>query len=316
MNNLIIETKINRMKDIVIAYTKEQKSIAKKLSSKLEGAGYSCWVEPRDLKAGEKKEEAYKQAVENCKLVVLVYSDNSNKSEDLMTFTDIIFDYDVSIVPFITTDVNITVAIQYFLIENNWIDAFDKSFDEACDDLFGLIKDEFSGEIVQQKKSRNKDNNRESSSPLKNQTNNNILIGIGVIIIVVIGILLFQNDDEPGENEETLVGEWILEDYSDNMIRTKQDSIEYIKSINTLKQNFLLIFKDDNTFERHGFQPQPEFGNWEYDESKKILFLQGRNSESKDMITLQELTENRMIIVIAEKLENGQVITKLTLTKR
>ena len=44
------------MKDVFVSHSKEDKGIAKKLVSKLEASGISCYVRQRDIKSGNEKE--------------------------------------------------------------------------------------------------------------------------------------------------------------------------------------------------------------------------------------------------------------------
>ena len=58
------------MKDICVSYSKTNKALAKKIVSKLESDGSSCWVAPRDYKAED--EESVKKVIEESGLLLII----------------------------------------------------------------------------------------------------------------------------------------------------------------------------------------------------------------------------------------------------
>jgi len=118
-------------------------------------------------------------------------------------------------------------------------------------------------------------------------------------------------------SEENFVGRWRMVEYSDNQYRrTRQDSLELQELVNALLTRAVLVFKADKTFERIGFSEKTETGAWEYDPQSKYLKLQPSDGNQYDVVQIQEITENRLIIVVQEKLETSEVFTKLTFQKQ
>jgi len=58
------------MKDICVAYSKANKSLAKKIVSKLESDNISCWVSPRDFKSED--EESVKKVITESGILLLI----------------------------------------------------------------------------------------------------------------------------------------------------------------------------------------------------------------------------------------------------
>ena len=117
-------------------------------------------------------------------------------------------------------------------------------------------------------------------------------------------------------SENDFVGHWKLSDYSDNQFRrTREDSLSLQALINELKTKAQLIFNADKTFQRLGFSESPETGNWEYDPQARYLKLQAANVNQYDVVQIQEISATRLIIVVQEKIETGEVLTKLTFEK-
>jgi hypothetical protein len=311
------------MSEIIISYNKDQKNTARKLVSHLESKGYSCWLDPRDVEPGTDKIEAFKNAVEKAKLVILIFSTLADKSDDIIIQYDLAFDNDIPIIPFVVSDVEITVSMQHFLNTHDWINAHDATFDEAVSNLIDLIEND--EETVIEKSSPKQKKTQQSSQLTQKQKNIAIAV-ISVIILIIVGIILFSDNksdnvitDSEKSMDELIVGKWSLIDYSDNMSRTPQEIADLEQTIAGLKQTFSLIFNEDNTFERAGFQPQTEFGYWDIDEQKSLLLLSAKDNPTKgtDQLQIAKITEDNLTLIVAEQIDgNQQVETKLTLQRK
>ena len=138
--------------------------------------------------------------------------------------------------------------------------------------------------------------------------------------IILLSIISLTNSKSCGSKSKTLnneiVGTWTLLTYEDNMERDEQEQDGLHKQILDLKENFSLTFKKDNTFERNGFAYQTEYGTWEVDEYNMLLYLRPNDLEGEDMLTIHDLKNKRMTLVINSKVDTSQIITKLTLQKQ
>ena len=66
--------------DVFISHSSKDKNVADAVVAALEAAGITCWVAPRDIAPGMDWGEAIVRGIAECKLMVLVYSGNSNRS--------------------------------------------------------------------------------------------------------------------------------------------------------------------------------------------------------------------------------------------
>ena len=131
------------------------------------------------------------------------------------------------------------------------------------------------------------------------------------------GNIRIQLSQQLKNSEQNFVGRWKLLEYSDNQFRrTREDSLNLQQLVNALIDRAEMIFKDDKTFSRVGFSETPETGNWEYDPQSKYLKLQPSGKDQFDVVQIQTITQNRMIIVVQEKLDNQEIFTKLTFQKQ
>jgi len=280
-------------KDICIVYQKGNKSLAKKLVSKLESDGIACWVAPRDFKQEEK--DSITEAVEDSKILLLVIDKSSTQSKEQMDALEIALENELEVIPFVVEKIDSSLYSEHFFYTFSWVDAFEDSFEDAYEVLIDAYE-ELSGEDAGSKKGK------VSKKAKKQKTDSKpIIYGLVAIVIVVIGYFVY---DSFSGNEQTqaLIGQWRMTDYQDNLKRAPQDSIQFItQTIPTIKRNALLIFNDDNTFERRGFTPEPQIGNWRLDDDGTVLYLEPHGATaSTDKLIIQGLTENNFTIVVDE----------------
>jgi len=298
------------MKDICIAYSKENKALAKKIVSKLESDGTSCWVAPRDFKAED--EESVKKIIEESGLLLLIIDKSSASNKETTKALEFALENDLDVIPYVIDKLESDLYSEYFFYSFSWVDAYEDSFEDAYEILLEAI-DELLGKDRTQKKSSSKGRkvSEENSISLKQ-------LGIAAAIILALVAAWFVYDEFSGnKNDELIIGEWSLSDYTDNLRRNPQDSINFITTvIPSIKKNALLIFNDDYTFERRGFTPEPQIGEWRLNDEATILYLEPRGLGRTDELNLQGLTENKFTIIVNEVMQDSsKVTTKLTFSK-
>lgn len=306
------------MKDICIVYNKDNKNLVKKLTTKLESDGISCMVSPRDYRSNV--DEEAEKAVTNSKILLLVVDDKSASNKEQITALEYALENDISVIPFVTNKVKSDLYSEYFFYSFSWVDAYEDSFEDAYEVLTDAYE-ELSGENTSAKKANKKKKSGDSSQKVMSKP---ALIGISLIVFAIVGYFaygFFSNEKEA----KRLVGEWYISDYQDNMRRSPADSIAFVtQTIPNLKSSALLIFNDDNTFERRGFTPEPQIGTWNFDATSSILKLvpYGAKAAASE-IQLRNVSQNTFTIVAEEQLEDSvqqadgkfRKITKQSVTK-
>ena len=313
---------------ILISYTNDSKKTAIKLTNKLESFGHKCWIEPRDVAANTNKRRSIHEAIKEAELMILIFSANSDKADDTIQQYDWAFDEELPIIPFVVSDVNISVSMQHFLNTHDWINAYDTPFDTAAEDLLDYLEGAPEQEEQEEPENIERPVRRRPPPPKKtadkSQQQKYIIIGVVVVFVLILfGILfsdniksIFGSSTKTNTTEEKIIGTWRLIDYQDNLKREGKDLVDLPKQVENLRRNFLMVFKEDKTFERNGFVPRTEFGEWKIDEKKMVLYIIPLNEKGEDALAIQELNENTMILVIASKTDKGQIITKLTLQRQ
>ncbi len=111
--------------DIFISYSTKDKTIADAVCAKLEENNIRAWIAPRDVLAGANYAESIVDAIDTCKIVVLIWSTSSNSSEHILNEINQAFDQGIIIIPFRIQDVTPNGAMRYYIGRTHWLDAID-----------------------------------------------------------------------------------------------------------------------------------------------------------------------------------------------
>ena len=69
---------------VFISYASQDVAVAEKLCAALEAASLPCWIAPRDVRAGESYAAAIVQAINSCRMLVLVLSKSAIESSHVL----------------------------------------------------------------------------------------------------------------------------------------------------------------------------------------------------------------------------------------
>lgn len=111
------------MHDVFISYSSKDKKVADSICHKFESEGIRCWYAPRDILPGVDWREAIMSAISEAKVFILVYSQNSNQSRQVLNEVTAAFDSSCVIIPFRLEDVEMAPALSFYLSNVHWMDA-------------------------------------------------------------------------------------------------------------------------------------------------------------------------------------------------
>ncbi len=109
--------------DVFISYSIEDQDAAEKICGKLESKGMRCWIAPRDVLPGAEWAEAIVDAIDDSRLMLLVFSASSNSSRQVMREVGRAASKDIPIVPVRIDDVPPSKSMQYFISSHHWLEA-------------------------------------------------------------------------------------------------------------------------------------------------------------------------------------------------
>ena len=109
------------MKEIFISYSSRESELAGKVCSLIESKGYNCFIASRDITPGHEYAAELVGAIDNCRLVVLLLSKNSNSSPHVLREIDRAVSHKKPIIVYQLEDVELNKSMEYFLMTHQWI---------------------------------------------------------------------------------------------------------------------------------------------------------------------------------------------------
>jgi hypothetical protein len=116
--------------DVFISYSSRDKPIADALCSTLEQQGIRCWIAPRDILPGQDWSGAIIDAIINCGVMVLVFSSESNNSEQVKRELAAAVAEGKRLIPFRIEDVALSKHMRYFIGTPHWLDALTQPLEQ------------------------------------------------------------------------------------------------------------------------------------------------------------------------------------------
>ncbi len=108
---------------VFICHSTKDKQVADAACSALEAQDIPCWIAPRDIFAGEEYGEAIIDALDECQIVLLIFSLAANNSPQVRREIERAVSKGKFIVPFRIEDVMPSRAMEFALGNTHWLDA-------------------------------------------------------------------------------------------------------------------------------------------------------------------------------------------------
>jgi hypothetical protein len=128
------------VRDVFISHAHKDGEIAGAICQKLESAGVKCWIVPRDIAAGEDWTKAIRNAIEASRVMVLVFSENTNVAPHIEREIANAFYVGRIIIPFRLTKALPGRDLLFYLGDAQWFDAPGPSIEQDLDALAARIK--------------------------------------------------------------------------------------------------------------------------------------------------------------------------------
>jgi hypothetical protein len=126
--------------DAFISYATADKTAADAACAVLEAAGIRCWVAPRDISPGREYAAAIIDAIDRCRVMVLIFSSNANDSSQVRREIERAASKGVAIIPVRIEKVVPTESMEYFLGDIHWLDAMTPPIEDHLQQLAATIK--------------------------------------------------------------------------------------------------------------------------------------------------------------------------------
>ncbi len=126
--------------DVFVSHSSADKPIADAVCAALEHNGIRVWIAPRDILAGQIWGEAIIDAIAGSKVMVVIFSSNSNSSSQVLREVERAVNKGVAIIPFRIENVAMSKSLEYFLSSPHWLDALTEPIERHIQNLNRIIQ--------------------------------------------------------------------------------------------------------------------------------------------------------------------------------
>lgn len=126
--------------DAFVSYSTSDKPVADAVVARLEQAGIRCWIASRDVVPGQIWSDAIVKAIEDSKLMVVVFSSRANESRHVLREVEHAMAHDVVVIPLRVESTEPSGGLAYFLGSEHWLDAITPPLDAHIDQLVHVAK--------------------------------------------------------------------------------------------------------------------------------------------------------------------------------
>jgi Tol biopolymer transport system component len=110
--------------DVFVSYSAKNKTAADAVRAVLESQGIRCWIAPRDVLPGVEWGECIVDAIGQARVMVLIFSADADASPQIRREVERAVNHGVAILPLRIEDVQPSKALEYFLSNVHWLDAW------------------------------------------------------------------------------------------------------------------------------------------------------------------------------------------------
>src|SRR4051812_37116025 len=109
--------------DVFISHSTNNRPVANAVCAALEGIGIRCWIAPRDVMPGRSYSGEITRAIQQSRAFVLIFSEQSNNSEQVLREVQLAANSRLHIVQFRIDAVSPSDDLEYYLSGPHWLDA-------------------------------------------------------------------------------------------------------------------------------------------------------------------------------------------------
>lgn len=126
--------------EVFVSYSSLDKPVAEAICSSLEQEGIRVWIAPRDIVPGAPWGEAIINGINTSKLMIVVFSSNSNNSDQVLREVERAVSKRVAIIPFRIENILPSKSMEYFLSSSHWMDALIPPIEHHIQKLTNTVK--------------------------------------------------------------------------------------------------------------------------------------------------------------------------------
>src|SRR6187431_2354474 len=110
--------------DVFISFSQEDRPRAEAICRELEKSGIRCWIAPRDISEGEDWTAAIMEGMNQCCVMVMVFSGHTNGSSHVHREVSHAFKRNLTVIPVRVEETLASDRFEYYLESVQWLQAF------------------------------------------------------------------------------------------------------------------------------------------------------------------------------------------------
>src|SRR5579862_1054701 len=126
--------------DVFISYSSKDKAAADAVCAALETNGVRCWIAPRNIDPGQDWMGAIIDAIGAARVMVLVFSQHSNKSDQVKLEVGHAASGGLTIIPLRLEDVPMNKNLKFLLAATHWMDALTPPLEKHLRDFSKKVR--------------------------------------------------------------------------------------------------------------------------------------------------------------------------------
>src|SRR5438067_946916 len=126
--------------DVFISHSTSNRPVANAVCAALESIGIRCWIAPRDVLPGRSYSGEITRAIQQSRAFVLIFSEHSNNSEQVLREVQLAANSRLHIVQFRIDAVLPSDDLEYYLSGPHWLDAVTPPLEDHLDQLKSSMK--------------------------------------------------------------------------------------------------------------------------------------------------------------------------------
>src|SRR5437764_2584985 len=173
--------------DVFISHSAQDKSVADAVCAGLENAGVRCWIAPRDVQPGRSFAGEITRAIQQSKVMVLIFSAHSNNSQQVLREVQLAVSSHLHIIQLRIEDVRPNDDLTYFLSTPHWLDALIPPVEKHLQRLVAAVET-LLGKTDAESPSRIPTLKLETASPAGRRLHKRSAIWIWAILVLLLGL--------------------------------------------------------------------------------------------------------------------------------
>lgn len=184
--------------DAFLSYSTPDKPTADAICATFEREMVRCWIAPRDILPGKNYAEAIIDAINSCRVLVVVLSSASNGSPQVLREVERAVHKGLPIIPFRIEEVTPSKSMEYFLSAPHWLDALTPPMETHISLLSNVVQAVLNGAQTETSAMPNQDGATRAKTPSTQTIRSKliqqpVLLGgllLGLVSFIVISVSL------------------------------------------------------------------------------------------------------------------------------